>query len=77
MTDSVRVEETEAAMDAALSLKTSSALVGALRMERICLHLQQALDRSESHTAEKACQEAEDHLPHLTAALANRVVAQN
>ena len=74
--DAIRSGDREAAVDAVLSLKTSSALIGALRMELICVHLQHALGTADSHEAERAFQEAKRHLPHLTAALANRARTQ-
>ncbi|MFX1821251.1 hypothetical protein PV768_15835 [Pseudarthrobacter sp. CC4] len=67
----VHAGDREAALDAALSLKTSSALIGALRMELICTRLQHAIERADSHEAEKALQEAQHHQPQLAAALAN------
>lgn len=75
--DAVRTGDREAALDAALSLKTSSALIGALRMELICARLQQAIERADSHEAEKALQEARHHHPQLAAALANTVSARH
>lgn len=69
ISDAVRAGDQEAALDAVLSLKTSSALVGALIMELIGVHLQHALDGADNQAAEEALQEAELHLPRLAAAL--------
>jgi HPt (histidine-containing phosphotransfer) domain-containing protein len=76
ISNALRAGDRKAALDAALSLKTSSALIGAFSMELICFQLQHALDRASGHEAETAFQEAKHHLPHLTAALANRTPAQ-
>jgi HPt (histidine-containing phosphotransfer) domain-containing protein len=72
--NAVRAGDREAGLDAVLSLKTSSSFIGAFRMETICRRLQAALETCDSDAAEKARQETEDHLPHLTAALATRQV---
>jgi HPt (histidine-containing phosphotransfer) domain-containing protein len=74
--DAVRSGDREAAADAVLSLKTSSALIGASRMALICIRLHHALDRADTHEAEKAFQEAKRHLPHLRAALATSARTQ-
>jgi HPt (histidine-containing phosphotransfer) domain-containing protein len=75
ITDAVRAGEREDALDAVLSLRTSSALIGALTMEHICTRLQHALDRADNQEAEKAFQEAKLHLPDLEATLAHRAPA--
>jgi hypothetical protein len=63
----------EDAMDAALSLKVSSAMNGALLMERICLDLVNALDAASYPSAQEACQRIEDHLPLLETAMGDRL----
>ncbi|HEU4666841.1 MAG TPA: hypothetical protein VFS79_04190 [Arthrobacter sp.] len=73
--EAIRAGDREAALDAVLSLKTSSALIGALTMELICVHLQHAIDRADGGEAEKAFQAAKHHFPFLAAALANRAPA--
>jgi hypothetical protein len=57
-------------MDAALSLKVSSSLIGACRMEHICGTLNHALARGDQSAPLHAGQEAQDHLPELAAAVA-------
>ena len=59
-------------MDAALSLKASSSMIGALRMEQICEDLEQALVMADRDNAVTAGQEAQEHLPELAAAIAAR-----
>ena len=72
LTYTLSLWDTEAAMDAVLSLKTSSSMIGALRMEQICEHLEQALVMADRDNAVKAGQEAQEHLPELAAAIAAR-----
>jgi HPt (histidine-containing phosphotransfer) domain-containing protein len=74
--DAVHAGDREAALDAALSLKASSALVGAVTMELICANLHHALDGADNPAAEKAFREARLHLPHLAAALDARSPAE-
>lgn len=75
--NAVRAGDREAALDAALSLKTSSALIGALTMELICARLQQAIEGADSREAEKALEEAQHHHLQLAAALANTVPSKH
>ena len=57
------------AMDAALSLRISSAMTGALTMERICTELVVALKAAGLHGAREAGRKVQEHLPQLEAAL--------
>ncbi|MEZ2391141.1 Hpt domain-containing protein [bacterium RCC_150] len=57
------------AMDAVLSLKTSSAMVGALRMEQHCARLEQALASINHSAAAAAGEEVKAHRPELEQAL--------
>jgi HPt (histidine-containing phosphotransfer) domain-containing protein len=62
------------ATDAALSLRTSSAMAGALRMSRLCTQVEQDLLAADLAAAAGAAQEIRLHLPELQQALANRRV---
>lgn len=55
----------EDAMDAALSLQISSAMNGALVMERMCLELVEALNAASRHASREACRRIQAHLPQL------------
>jgi signal peptidase len=57
------------AMDAVLSLKTSSSMVGALRMEQYCVRLERALVMSDHTAAAEAWEEVRQHQPQLEKAL--------
>ncbi|TDF93896.1 signal peptidase I [Arthrobacter terricola] len=57
------------AMDAVLSLKTSSAMVGALGMEEHCVRLERALIARDRAAAETAGEGIERHRPQLEKAL--------
>ncbi|MBT8161279.1 MULTISPECIES: Hpt domain-containing protein [Arthrobacter] len=57
------------AMDAVLSLKISSAMVGALRMEQHCARLEAALDKTDHAGAAAAGEEVRRHLAELVSAL--------
>jgi HPt (histidine-containing phosphotransfer) domain-containing protein len=59
----------KAAMDAALSLKTSSAMIGAARMEHLALRLENALRENDRAEALAAWKNSQDHASELTAAL--------
>lgn len=68
------LRDRDAAMDAVLSLKTSSAMVGALRMEQLCLRLEHALVMADHTAATQAAEDLRRHLPLLDAALALAVL---
>ncbi|MBB6404782.1 signal peptidase I [Arthrobacter sp. AZCC_0090] len=53
------------AMDAVLSLKTSSSMVGALRMEQHCVHLERALVMTDQTAAVEASEKVRQHQPQL------------
>ncbi|UVJ38147.1 signal peptidase I [Arthrobacter sp. CJ23] len=57
------------AMDAVLSLKTSSSMVGALRMEQHCARLERALVMVDHTAAAEAAQDVRRHRPQLEKAL--------
>ncbi|MCZ9884233.1 signal peptidase I [Arthrobacter sp. B2a2-09] len=57
------------AMDAVLSLKTSSSMVGALRMEQHCVRLERALVMTDHSAAVQAGEEVRQHQPQLEKAL--------
>jgi HPt (histidine-containing phosphotransfer) domain-containing protein len=59
----------DVAMDAVLSLKTSSSMVGALRMEQHCLSLERALVRADHTEAAEAEDKIRRHQPQLEKAL--------
>ncbi|MFF2296873.1 signal peptidase I [Arthrobacter sp. NPDC058127] len=60
---------TELAMDAVLSLKTSSSMVGALRMEQHCLRLEHALATTDHTAAARAGDAVREHQAQLEKAL--------
>lgn len=62
----------ERAMDATLSLKTASSLVGALRMTQLCRELELALASEDLPEAGIAAHEISLHLPDLQEALVGR-----
>ena len=68
--NALRNLDRDAAMDAALSLKTSSLMIGALRMAQICIALEAPLVLADDARAEQAGQEVERHLPQLEKSLA-------
>ncbi|MDQ0212103.1 signal peptidase I [Arthrobacter bambusae] len=57
------------AMDAVLSLKTSSSMVGALRMEQHCVRLEHALVMTDHTAAIQAGELVREHQPQLEKAL--------
>lgn len=57
------------AMDAVLSLKTSSSMVGALRMEQHCARLERALVMVDHTAALEASEKVRQHQPQLEKAL--------
>ncbi|MHA7197781.1 signal peptidase I [Arthrobacter alkaliphilus] len=57
------------AMDAVLSLKTSSSMVGALRMEQHCVRLEHALVMTDHTAAARAGELVRQHQPQLEKAL--------
>lgn len=59
----------DAAMDAVLSLKTSSSMVGALRMEQLCHRLEVAVSLADYTAAVEAGEEIRMHRPQLQDAL--------
>jgi hypothetical protein len=67
---SVGIGDRAMAMDAALSLGTSSSMAGALRINRLCRDLQQALIAADMASAAAAAREITLHLPDLREALA-------
>ncbi|KRE54786.1 hypothetical protein ASG92_24545 [Arthrobacter sp. Soil736] len=69
-------QDRDAAMDAALSLKVSSAMIGALRMEHIGVRLEKALAMDDHYAALTAGHEAAQHSVQLEAHLAGRHDAQ-
>ncbi|WP_284756116.1 signal peptidase I [Arthrobacter sp. efr-133-R2A-120] len=65
----LRTGNTELAMDAVLSLKTSSSMVGALRMEQHCLRLEHALATTDHTAAIRAGDAVREHQAQLEKAL--------
>jgi HPt (histidine-containing phosphotransfer) domain-containing protein len=63
------LRDRDAAMDAVLSLKTSSAMVGAVRMEQICHRLEHALVLANHTAAAQAVEDLIRHRPQLQDAL--------
>lgn len=57
------------AMDAVLSLKTSSSMIGALRMEQHCVRLEHALVMTDHTAAARAGELVRQHQPQLEKAL--------
>lgn len=69
ISDALRKCDHDAAMDAVLSLGTSSQLIGALRMAHICNRLEASLLLAHGAAADQDGQEIEDHLPQLQTTL--------
>ena len=65
----LRQLDRDAAMDAALSLKTSSLMIGALKMAQICFRLEAPLCVADEAAAAQAGREVEGHLPQLEKSL--------
>ncbi|MDP9903704.1 signal peptidase I [Arthrobacter bambusae] len=61
--------DSDLAMDAVLSLKTSSSMVGALRMEQHCVRLEHALVTTDHTAAAQAGELVRQHQPQLEKAL--------
>jgi signal peptidase len=61
--------DSDLAMDAVLSLKTSSSMVGALRMEQHCVRLEHALVTTDHTAAIQAGELVRQHQPQLEKAL--------
>jgi signal peptidase I len=61
--------DSDLAMDAVLSLKTSSSMVGALRMEQHCVRLEHALVMTDHTAAIQAGELVREHQPQLEKAL--------
>lgn len=61
--------DNDLAMDAVLSLKTSSSMVGALRMEQHCVRLELALVKTDHTAAIQAGELVRQHQPQLEKAL--------
>lgn len=68
----VTVRDRDIAMDASLSLKTTSWLAGALRMNQLCRELELALALADVAAVASIVQDIEQHLPRLQEALAGR-----
>ena len=68
----VTVRDRNTAMDASLSLKTTSWLAGALRMNQLCRELELALALADVAAVATIVQDIEQHLPCLQEALACR-----
>ena len=68
----VSVRDRDFAMDASLSLKTTSWLAGALRMNQLCRELELALALADWAAAASSAQDIALHLPRLQDALASR-----
>lgn len=68
----VTVRDRNIAMDALLSLKTTSWLAGALRMNQLCRELELALALADVAAVATIVQDIEQHLPNLQEALADR-----
>jgi hypothetical protein len=66
----VTVRDRNTAMDASLSLKTTSWLAGALRMNQLCRELELALALADVTAVATIVQDIEQHLPCLQEALA-------
>jgi HPt (histidine-containing phosphotransfer) domain-containing protein len=66
----VTVRDRNTAMDASLSLKTTSWLAGALRMNQLCRELELALALADVAAVATIVQDIEQHLPCLQEALA-------
>ncbi|MEW1823075.1 signal peptidase I [Arthrobacter sp. NPDC080031] len=64
------------AMDAVLSLKTSSSMVGALRMEQHCVRLEHALVMTDHTAAIQAGELVRQHQPQLEKALGGHTARQ-
>jgi hypothetical protein len=60
------------AIDASLSLKTTSWLAGALRMNQLCRELELALALADAAAVASIVRDIEHHLPRLQDALASR-----
>ncbi|MFK4299658.1 signal peptidase I [Arthrobacter sp. GAS37] len=69
ISDALSTGNSELAMNAVLSLKTSSSMVGALRMEQHCGRLERALVMTDHTAAVEAGEEIRRHLPQLEKAL--------
>ncbi|WP_395403893.1 hypothetical protein ACHMXB_06760 [Arthrobacter sp. UC242_113] len=67
----VAARDRDLVLDAALSLKTKSWLVGALRMNQLCSELELALALADWAVATDVARDIERHLPHLQKALAD------
>lgn len=70
--DALNSRDCDAALDAALSLRVSSSMIGALRMEHIGVCLENALAMDDRDTALTAGREAAEHSAQLGARLAGR-----
>ncbi|MET3932219.1 hypothetical protein [Arthrobacter sp. OAP107] len=68
----ITVRDKDLALDASLSLKTKSWLVGALRMNELCRELELALALADWAAASTVARDIELHLPRLQRALADR-----
>jgi len=68
----VSVRDRDIAMDASLSLKTTSWLAGALRMNQLCRELELALALADWAAATSSAQDIAMHLPRLQDALSSR-----
>jgi hypothetical protein len=68
----VTVRDQDIAMDASMSLKTTSWLAGALRMNQLCRELELALALSDAAAVASIVRDIEQHLPRLQEALAGR-----
>jgi HPt (histidine-containing phosphotransfer) domain-containing protein len=68
----VTVRDRDTAMNASLSLKTTSWLAGALRMNQLCRELELALALTDVAAVASIVQDIEQHLPRLQEALAGR-----
>jgi hypothetical protein len=68
----VTVRDRNTAMDASLSLKTTSWLAGALRMNQLCRELDLAMALADVAAVAAIVQDIEQHLPGLQEALAVR-----
>ncbi|MFH5877376.1 Hpt domain-containing protein [Arthrobacter sp. NA-172] len=60
------------AMDAVLSLKISSSMIGALAMEQHCVRLERALALTDHTAAAQAGEDVRNHQPKLEKALRPR-----
>jgi hypothetical protein len=68
----VSVRDRDMAMDASLSLKSTSWLAGALRMNQLCRELELAIALADWAAAVSLTQEITLHLPRLQNAIADR-----